>query len=298
MSRRRDPLHGAALLAPEELFSPGESPEAPPVRNAARDPSPPDAPVSLGAHLWSALKLLSGLAVVVGSSLAVAFSAHHYALSSPRFAVQQIDLSGARRITLEHVRELGGIAQGANIFALDTDAAEQKLLGDPWISEVKITRKLPSTLRVELSEREPTALASIGERLYLVTREGAPFKEFQPGDPYDLPLITGASPENLFADRVREIERIQTAIEVLRQYERLPESKVYPAEEVHLADSGDVTLNVGKDGLALELGAGPWRKKLLMAGEVIGELRKKSRSPGIVFLDNQAHPERVVVRMR
>jgi hypothetical protein len=27
-------------------------------------------------------------------------------------------------------------------------------------------------------------------------------------------------------------------------------------------------------------------------------LGKKGRTPGIVFLDNQAHPERVVVRMR
>ena len=30
----------------------------------------------------------------------------------------------------------------------------------------------------------------------------------------------------------------------------------------------------------------------------IGELQKKGRVPGIVFADNEAHPERVVVRMR
>jgi hypothetical protein len=36
----------------------------------------------------------------------------------------------------------------------------------------------------------------------------------------------------------------------------------------------------------------------LMGEQVVGEMRRKGRSPGIVFLDNQAHPERVVVRMR
>ena len=113
-----------------------------------------------------------------------------------------------------------------------------------------------------------------------------------------MPLISGASPENLQRDRKREIERIQTGLEVLRQYERVPLSRVYPPEEVHLADAGDVTLTCGKDGVTLELGTGPWRKKLLMAEEVVGELRKKGRTPGIVFLDNSAHPERVVVRMR
>ncbi len=106
---------------------------------------------------------------------------------------------------------------------------------------------------------------SLGEHLYLVTREGEPFKEIQSGDPYDLPLITGASPENLARDRPREIERIRTGLEVLHQFERVPLSKVYPAEEVHLADAGDVTLTAGKEGVSLELGTGPWRKKLLMA---------------------------------
>jgi hypothetical protein len=35
-----------------------------------------------------------------------------------------------------------------------------------------------------------------------------------------------------------------------------------------------------------------------MAERVIAELAAKGRTPGLVFLDNEAHPERVVVRMR
>jgi hypothetical protein len=35
-----------------------------------------------------------------------------------------------------------------------------------------------------------------------------------------------------------------------------------------------------------------------MGEQVVAEMRRKGRSPGIVFLDNTAHPERVVVRMR
>ena len=252
----------------------------------------------MGALLWSALKLASGLAVVVGASLGVAWSAHHYALTSPRFAIRTVELAGAKRSTLEQLESECGVTVGDNIFALDTDLAERKLLENPWISEVKLTRRLPGTLRIELNEREASAVVALGDRLYLVTPEGVPFKEVQAGDPFDMPLITGASPENLQRDRQREIERIQTGLEVLRQYERVPLSRVYPAEEVHLADAGDVTLTCGKDGVALELGTGPWRKKLLMAEEVVGELRKKGRTPGIVFLDNVAHPERVVVRMR
>jgi len=306
---RRDPqrerTHGGGIVAPDEGFASGESPapgavQAKAARAAnARGSEPEMTPARTAVTLlWSAAKLASGLAVVIGAALAVAWSAHHYALTSPRFAIHTVDLVGAKRSSLEQIKTDSGVSVGQNIFALDTDAAERKLLENPWISEVKMTRRLPSTLRIELSEREASAVVGLGEHLYLVTPEGVPFKEISAGDPFDMPLITGASPENLQRDRKREIERIQTGLEVLRQFERLPLSRVYPAEEVHLADAGDVTLTCGKDGVTLELGTGPWRKKLLMAEEVVGELRKKGRTPGIVFLDNQAHPERVVVRMR
>ena len=303
MTRHQDRFHGSGIVAPDEGFAAGESPTPGAVQAKAasnRHSSQPEmrGPRSVGALLWSAVKLASGLAVVVGASLAVAWSAHHYALTSPRFAIRTVDLVGAKRSTLEQLKSEAGVTVGANIFALDTDAAERKLLENPWISEVKVTRRLPNTLRIELSERDASAVVSLGEHLYLVTREGVPFKAIEIGDPYDMPLVTGASPENLQRDRKREIERIQTGLEVLRQFERVPLSRVYPAEEVHIADAGDVTLTCGKDGVTLELGTGPWRKKLLMAEEVVGELRKKGRTPGIVFLDNQAHPERVVVRMR
>jgi len=304
MNRREQRTHGGHVVAPDEGFASGESPvpAAVQAKGAHSQGRASEAEMAgargIVALLWAALKLASGLAVVVGVSLAVAWSAHHYALTSPRFAIQTVDLVGAKRTTLDQIKTTSGIAVGLNIFALDTDGAERKLLENPWIAEVKVTRRLPSILRVELSEREAAAVVALGERLYLVTPEGVPFKEVQAGDPFDMPLISGASPENLQRDRKREIERIQTGLEVLRQYERVPLSRVYPPEEVHIADAGDVTLTCGKDGVTLELGNGPWRKKLLMAEEVVGELRKKGRTPGIVFLDNSAHPERVVVRMR
>jgi cell division protein FtsQ len=67
---------------------------------------------------------------------------------------------------------------------------------------------------------------------------------------------------------------------------------------VHLADSGDVVLTAGKEGITFALGKDAYRRKLLMGEQVVAEMRRKGRSPGIVFLDNQAHPERVVVRMK
>lgn len=250
------------------------------------------------AKLAAALRLGLGLALVIGTSVSVAYSVRHYALTSPRFSLREVNLQGGKRVSPEQARDQAGVTLGTNVFALDTAACERKLLENPWIVQARVTRDLPRALRIEIKEREPAALAVFAERLYLVTAEGEPFKELSPGDPADFPLITGASVDGISRDRARELDRVREGLEVLALYGRVPLSKTQPAQEVHLADSGDVVLTAGKEGITFELGRDGYRRKLLMGEQVVSEMRRKGRAPGIVFLDNTAHPERVVVRMR
>ena len=294
-AKPRAAQHGA-VRAPEESFSfEDDADDAP---GAALPSDKADAGSPAWGKLAAAFRLGAGLALVVGTSVSVAYSVRHYALTSPRFSIQEVNLQGGKRVSPEQARDQAGVVLGSNVFALDTALAEKKLLENPWISEARVTRDLPRSLRIEIKEREPAALAVFSDRLYLVTADGEPFKELSPGDPADFPLITGVSVEGLSRDRPREIDRVREGLEVLEQYSRVPLSKTQSAQEVHLADSGDVVLTAGKEGITFELGKDGYRRKLLMGEQVVGEMRRKGRSPGIVFLDNQAHPERVVVRMK
>jgi cell division protein FtsQ len=193
---------------------------------------------------------------------------------------------------------LAGIKVGQNTFELDTTEAERKLLSDPWVRAARITRKLPRGVQVEVSEHEARALVSLGPALFLVTRSGEPFKRFSEADPYDIPIITGISEAGLARDRAREVERIALGLEVLGHYERLVLAHAFAAQEVHIDAAGAVTLVVGSQGVSLRLGKGPWLMKLRMAERVMGKVQRQGKVPGIIFLDNDAHQERVVVRMR
>jgi cell division protein FtsQ len=291
MNARVRPAKHRAVRAPEESYSFDDGTDG--------QEQPLEAPRSAAwDRLVSALRLGFGLALVIGTSVSVAYSVRHYALTSPRFSIQEVNLQGGKRVSPEQARDRAGVVLGSNVFALDTAQAEKKLLENPWISEARVTRDLPRALRIEIKEREPAALAVFGDRLYLVTADGEPFKQLAPGDPADFPLITGASVDGMSRDRPRELDRVRIGLEVLEQYSRVPLSKTQPAQEVHLADSGDVVLTAGKEGITFELGKDGYRRKLLMGEQVVAEMRRKGRSPGIVFLDNQAHPERVVVRMK
>jgi len=252
----------------------------------------------LGALLWTTTKIVSGVALVAGVALGVGYGAYRYALSSPRFAVSKIEIEGAVRLAQPEILALAGVEPGKNLFTLDTAKAEAGLLSNPWIREAHVERALPSGLHITLTEREAAALAVVGDSLVLVSPAGEPFKVQVEGDPQDLPVVTGVDAERLTRDPEREVERLATAMEILRQYRDLELGRIQPAQEVHLEPSGDVTLVIGKQGLALHLGKGPWKKKLLMAARVVGRLQRDGRSAGIVFLDNDAHPERVVARVR
>ena len=295
--------HGASVRAPDEsgfVADEKPAPKNPKTRPARSSPPPPpdDAAAGLGRKAWSVTKLLLGVLIVVVTSGGVAWGAHRYALTSPRFALKNIEISGNKKRSDSELATVAGLKLGDNVFAIDTQQLERKLLTDPWIREVKATRTLPNTIRIELDEREAAALAAIGDHIYLVTKTGEPFKQIEDGEPFDLPIVTGVQPEDLGRDRARAVERIALALEIVRHWDRIPMSKVHPAQEIHLNPGGDAVLTVGKTGITLQLGNGPWRKKLLMAERVMHELEKKGRAPGIVFADNQAHPEKVVVRMR
>jgi cell division protein FtsQ len=299
-SKRKGPRHGDGIRAPEEGSNVpfDDSPQPPVTRSAERGDDGQPSDTHFVGGLWSLTKLGAGVAFVVGASVAVAWSAHRYALTTPRFAVREVQVDGENRLSEQRVAKLGGIEIGQNIFALDTVEAERQLLQDPWVRQVRITRELPNRLRIELTERQAGALTGIGGQLYLVTPTGEPFKQLGEGDPSDLPLVTGVSAYLLARDREAAVERLQTGLRVLRDYERLPLSRIHVAQEVHVGDDGKVVLTIGKDGIALHLGRGPFKKPLAMAARVMGKLARKGQAPRIIFLDNKAHPERVVARMK
>jgi cell division septal protein FtsQ len=246
----------------------------------------------------SSVKLLVGGMLVVGLTGLMFWTVYRYALTTPRFAIQNVEVSGNQRLNRSRVMDIAGIRLGQNIFATDTLTLQRRLLDEPWVHTAQVTRDIPSTLRIKLTEHEAAALASVDDTLFLVTNEGEPFRQVTPGETFDLPLITGLSSAELARDRKREVERIGMATEVLRQYMRLEQSRVHVAQEVHLADDGRVTLIVGARGLHLELGRDNFRKKLQMAGRVLAELGAKGGQPEVIFLDNETHSERVVVRLR
>jgi cell division protein FtsQ len=238
-----------------------------------------------------------GVALVVGAALGLAWTARRHVMTSPRFAVTEIEVVGnGRRTTADIVAE-SGLAVGANVFATDLDTARSKVLADPWIAEATLARRLPGTILMQVTERQPASLVAVGD-LFLAGPDGEPFKKLEASDPVDLPLVTGLRPERLVEDHDGTVRTIRRAVDLAAEYERGALSRRLPLEEVHVEADGAFALVVGKSALELVLGGPPFRRKLDQAARVVAELENRGAKAEAIMLDNDTRPDRVVVRMR
>lgn len=303
-NRRRASTPGSAgkiLEAPGDPLLTSSDDESPPPGPTSKSVRPPPSPRparrALG-ELARSLQLIAGVAVVLVASIAVAWGARRYIMSSPRFAIRTVLVDGVHRRTAEQIASAGGVAVGGNIFALDPDAAGSAIATDPWVEKATVTRKLPATVQINVIEREARGVTVIGGELYLATREGELFKRLDQADPEDLPIVTGITPEQVANDRTGVVLSVKRMLDVAEEIERAGIARRYPIQELHIERDGALVVTIGREAIALHLGHAPYRTKVEQGARVLNEIAKRKANASVIFLDNDAHPERVVVRMR
>jgi cell division protein FtsQ len=164
------------------------------------------------------------------------------------------------------------------------------------MADVILTRRLPGTIVVQVTERAASAIVAIGD-LFLAASDGQPFKRLEPGDPADLPIISGLTLESVANDRSGAELTIRRGIEVASEYDQCALARRAFLEEVHVGENGDFTLVVGHSAIELALGGPPFRRKLDQAARVMAELDKRHAQASAIMLDNEARPDRVVARI-
>lgn len=283
-------------------------PQAPPPDvGPSKDPVTPETaenkPVSRFRKVVPYVRGFFGAVIVAGVALAVAWSARKYVLTSSRFAITSIEITGEHTVSEETLRHESGLALGANVFSSDLDAAHAALVKDPWLHDVEIARRLPGTILIQVTEREPAALVTVAAEdgtteTFLASREGELFKRIEVGDPSDLVVITGITAAAVAQDRAAVTRNVLRALDLAGDYSHTRMAARSPLEEVHVSTDGTTSIVVGKNAITLALGMPPFRRKLDQAARVLAEVERRGGKADAVLLDNDARPERVVVRMR
>jgi len=152
---------------------------------------------------------------LVATLAAGAVWAYRHTQSNERFAVRTIEVDGVVHTPRAALDKTTQSYVGLNLFQIELARVQKDLSGPGlgWVHRIDIEKKLPDTLRIKITERQPVALVRSGERLLYVDAEGVGFAELSPaaGDD-DLPLISDAAGT--------ELQRTVTLLRDLRVRDR------------------------------------------------------------------------------
>ena len=101
-------------------------------------------------------------------------------IHSDYFMVRKVVLSGLDKVTREEILSKTGLDQASNIVTLRLGPMAESIRAIPWVESVTISRKLPDTVLVQVTERRIRTLISLGD-LYYLDDNGHPFKKIEPG---------------------------------------------------------------------------------------------------------------------
>ncbi|HET9314222.1 MAG TPA: FtsQ-type POTRA domain-containing protein [Vicinamibacteria bacterium] len=265
--RRRDPRQKTLLLPAVDLPIPDV--EDPPFLRPARRTRVRRARRGWLGRTVIALEMVAGLVAVVF----VLWTAYSQVMGNRHLRVANVEVRGSHFLSEGEVRELLGPAVGENILSLDIDELKARLRASPWVADATVSRTLPDTLRVEVHERAPLALAEV-ERLYLMDQDGVLIDMYGPRTAgFDLPIVRGLGKVDVEARR----ERAQRAGALLADLADLG------SEVSEVEASGDLRVVLRGDGEVVRLGAPPYRPRLLTFLALRKELTE--RCPDAEYFD-------------
>jgi cell division protein FtsQ len=197
-------------------------------------------------------RVLLGLGVA--AALAVAgVAAHHFVMTSPRFALREVAIAGSARFGRDELLARAGVRLGTSLFAVSPRDIEERLGRDPWIAGVEARRRLPDGLELRLVERRAAALLVIdGAGLFLADTEGRPFKRaaVHQGEGDGLVVVSGID-RRLYRDGGEPAAAlVRLALRIADGWARGTRP---PLGEIHLARGG-VTLHTLHGATAIALG--------------------------------------------
>lgn len=113
----------------------------------------------------SPLKKLAFIICIVAAALFVSSTAY--------FTVEGFEVEGNSYYSDEEILVLGDCKAGGNIFwDTDTKDIKSRLEKDPYIESVKVKRKLPGKIQIEVKERTQIAAVVYGNHYVVVDKEG------------------------------------------------------------------------------------------------------------------------------
>lgn len=96
----------------------------------------------------------------------------YYCGSSDIFDISRVKVLGNDYYTVEQIKDKANVKIGENIFRFRKSGVKKRLLRDPYVKNVVIKRRLPSTIVIDVEERKEQAALYNGKEYVIIDEDG------------------------------------------------------------------------------------------------------------------------------
>jgi len=213
-----------------------------------------------------------------------------FLLFSSFFKIKNIELKNNSRVTLEEIENLGNFNSYRNIFWVHGFKVSKDLQQNAYIENVKIHRKLPNTLVIDIKERIPKFMLQIADSYVYINSQGYLLKVST--ENIGLPIILGFKTDlsNVELGKrldVEDLKRMDTIIKIVENATAHDIDNLIT--KIDISEERNYTLILETDGKTVYLGdATNLNTRMIYLS---GILSREKGVPGEIFLNMNLNTE-------
>lgn len=246
--------------------------------------------------LFLGLRKATVLGLVMGFSALLLLGSYVMLAHGSTFAVQQAIVQGNHNLSSLEVLQAAGVTTEACLLTLPVRRAMQGLMRVPLVEKASVERVWPHTVRIEVVERRPFAMALVEGQLHFLDKEMRPFAPVGAQDSVDLPVITGLSRADLLEPDEEMVELLMSAHRLL---DTLPQRAIKGGgalSEVHVDRIWGLSAVFSDLPATVRLGFGNYEDEWPRLEKVCADLKERGEMERAVLIDLDSD-RRVVVRL-
>lgn len=180
-------------------------------------------------------------------------------------AVESVAVVGARHASAQEIVTALGLAAGTPVLAVDAPELRRRVEAHPWVARARVTLLRPGRILVAVEEREPAAVALLGNppTRFWLDAEGVPFLPVGAGDAAGRIAVVGPEEARPGSADPRFAEGVALAGALARHGIAVREV------EVARSQAAELPVLVFASGARALLGAGDHEAKLARLGALL-----------------------------
>lgn len=176
-------------------------------------------------------------------------------LYSSLFNITKITIINNSKVTTDEIIQNSGLAVGNNMFKTLSSTSKNRIKVNPYIEEVKISKKLNGEVTIKVTERTATYMLEQENGYSYINNQGYILEEAQL--PMQLPIIKGYITKDLTPGKrleIKDLEKLDNIIEIMECAKSNKIDSIITV--IDITDESNFILEVPSEGKKVQFGDG------------------------------------------